>query len=98
MKTIISRTLNGAWVRFIDKDEDPLLRVHDFSYQFDLEDQCSNSSNFVNMFYEIVDRMGWHQDRRSREIITLKIVHGDKFEHDSEDNRKTCSICQESNQ
>lgn len=93
MKAIISRTSNGAWVRIVDKDAME-VRTEDLSYQFDAyKHDGEDMSGLVHMLYEVVDQMGWVGDRRDKERIQIRVVHGDKFEHGPDDPPSECRIC-----
>jgi hypothetical protein len=88
MKAIISRTVNGAWVRFTDKDAPEPVRAVDMSYQFET-DIGDNLDGLREMLYEIIERLGFVGDRYDKERISIKIEHGDKFMCED----KQCTIC-----
>jgi hypothetical protein len=95
MKAIISRTRNGAGLSFRDK-LDPEFVEQDFSYQFDAYSHDGDSmQGLAEMLWEILELMGWSGDRRDRERIQIRLVHGDRFEHSNEDPKKGCRICQD---
>ena len=97
MKVIISSTGNGAWISIRDKT-DPDFKEEDYSYQFDVNDRADSSlAGLAEMLWELLERMGWSGDRRDRERIQVRVVHGDKFAHTeaSGDRAIECRICKE---
>lgn len=98
MKAIISRTLNGAWVRFVDKTEESCNQTADFSYQFESDRSDPDLEGLSSMLFELLERMGWNLDSRSREMIQIRVAHGSKFEHDQFDTKEKCEICKESDE
>lgn len=94
MKAIISRTSNGACVRFLDRN-DP-SSSEDLSFHFDssTNEDGIDLSVLTQMLREVISRMGWDgRSRYDRERIQVSIVHGDKFEHDNAEDKGKCSIC-----
>jgi len=96
MKAIISRTNNGAWVRFIDKEPGESIEKEDMSYQFEAYQPGDDDvEGLAHMLWDILDKMGWSGGRHDAARIRIKIEHGDKFEHKDKEEEKECKICQE---
>lgn len=94
MKAIISRTTNGAWVRFVDPDAEGDTHT-DRSYEFGSSRDGDSFKSACSMFWDILEMMGWSDGRYDRERIQIRIVHGDKFSHSAEDPQDKCEICKE---
>ena len=94
MKAIISRTQNGAWVRFVEPNtEPPELRHRDMSFQFELDANHADkgAAGLVDMLHELLDNMGWHAGKYAKERIVIGLEHGSDYA--CADN-KDCAICQ----
>ena len=95
-KAIVSRTTNGAWVRFLYRDVGEPVRKRDMSFAFDAyKHDGDEMSGLTDLLYELMDDMGWTGDRHDKRRVEIRIVHGDKYEHTEIDPKEGCPICQD---